>query len=137
MRYDNLVLDSEEVVCHFRWDLNRLDVPLADTFTDEVINFTLDYAADRETARGSIGEFINSAVDLYSLEQLGSLDAFKQALETFCYALHQMLLDNDAWDDENGLYAKFERWLGDDIVLKRMTEDELAATGPKPRIGGL
>ncbi len=133
MRYESLVLDSEEIVKHFRWDMTNLDVEVLDTFTEEVINFVLDYAADRETAKGSIGEFINEAVALYSRDQISTLEPFKEALETFCYALHQLLLQADAWNDQNELSAKFERFLGDDIALRRMTEDELAATGPLTR----
>lgn len=133
MRYERLILASEEIVKHFRWDMTNLDVEVLDTFTEEVIDFVLDYAADRETARGSIGEFINEAVDLYSTHQIATLERFKEALESFCYALHQLLLETDAWNDQNELSAKFDRFLGDDIVLRRMTEDELAATGTLTR----
>ena len=134
MRYENLVLDCEELVKHFRWDMNNLDIEVLETFTEEVIDFVLSYAADKDTAKGSIGEFISEAVALYSLHQISTLESFKTVLETFCYGLYDKLIEVNAWDDENVLSAKFDRFFGDDIVLKRMTEDELAATGPFTRI---
>ena len=128
MRYHQLVLDTEEGVIHFQQALNDLDEDMIDEFEVEVIEHVLEYAADKESARSSIGEFVRECADLYSTMSLNRLEAFKSALATFAEVIYQSLLLSDAYDDHGQLYARFDRYFGNDIVIKRMSDDERAAT---------
>lgn len=134
MRYNILILDIEEPVLNFTWDLRDIDFDdeLIEPFVIEVINFILEYAADKETAKGSLEEYIREMMEMYTTTYSNDLGVFKAALEDFCDKVLSALVDTKAYDDLGHLCAKFEVFHGNSVVLKRMTEDELTAYTPLP-----
>lgn len=134
MRYDHLILDVEEAVLFFTWNLNDIDEEIIDEFVIEVIDFVLEYAADKDTAKGAISEYVRETVETYATMNSLKVRLFKRALEGFCESIHEAILSANGYNDQGHLYAKFHTWHGNDVVLKRLTDDELAAYAPVPAI---
>lgn len=127
MKFDSVVLDCGELLKDWRsglWSIGEEDV--ADEFTIETLNFVLEYAAELETAEGSIHEFICETLVLYGHFDETKQAAFKGFLEAFCFGFHKLIVESDAYLFGT-LLAKFDCFFGDDIVIKKLTKEEIDA----------
>lgn len=127
MKYDTVVLDTEELVRLWHDGLGDIgEEDPDDTFTIETINFVLEYIAEQETAKGALSEFITETLEMYGTFSDEKQAAFKSILEAFCFGIYDRVVTADAYLFGT-LYATFNSFLGYDIVIRKLTKEEIDA----------
>jgi hypothetical protein len=111
-------------------------VDILPDFATEVIESVLDYGADKKTAWGSIEEYIRDTVEVYYPNEGLDKDTFRRHITTLCRSVHDGLKRSKAYDNTGALEATFLRYLGYNVVLRKMTADELNAVKPPYRDRG-
>lgn len=127
MRYEYLVLDIQDPLERFVDLVEAQKVEILPDFATEVIESVLDYGADKKTAWGSIEEYIRDTVEVYFPDEGLPRAVFTNHITTLCRSVHDALKRSKAYDDTGVLEATFLRYFGYNVVLRKMTEDELNA----------
>lgn len=131
MRYQSAVINIERPLREFTVALNEMQEDCVPEFVTEVINAVLEYGASEDTAVGSIDEYVRETVAMYK-NSVPDTYEFEQALSRFCMAIFNALRRTGCYTDDGCLMATVTRFFGDDVALRRLTEDELNAYLPPP-----
>lgn len=130
-----LVLSVAHAVRAFRLGLAQL--PIArEVYIEHYLADALSYLYDRDEVQQYIEHFQLSAreqlQERYSPE---ALRRFGELLADLCVALHLELRRACAWDVNGVLWFTFDRLIGDDVVLRRTTLDEVVEALDQARFG--
>lgn len=132
---EHVVLDTAHAVAVFRQGLEQLP-GLREPHIERLVSDVLDYLHDPD----EVEQYIQDMQERNALRLLGHLDLeavvrLNALLRELALALHAELRRAGAWDDTGVLWLMFDRLLGNEVVLRRITRAETCQLRDVPNYG--
>jgi hypothetical protein len=120
-----IILDMRVPVLMFEKIIYPMDVH-GEELCKEIIRFVLDYICELDFAEFTVGEYVSELKTTYENHLSPSeLDEFERAVTILTTAVKDQCISFGAYDADRTLRYRFDCFIGNDIVLRRMTEQEI------------
>lgn len=131
----HVVLSVAHAVRAFRQGLLALPIE-REAYIEHYISDAFSYMQDPDETQQYIEHFqLEARERLQDRYEPQVVQCFGELLALLCAAIHSELHRANAWDINGVLWFTFDRLIGDDIVLRRTTLDEVAKSLEHPPFG--
>lgn len=120
-----IILDSSELVKTTRKEL--MNLKMADEINEvEIYNYIFSYLSDSQTSCQTVQNFVEFMMELFNNRfSKEAILQYGQLLLNLAHHLDIMLKEFKVYDPQGVCWYTFDHFLGNDIVLRRLTREEI------------